>query len=672
MDATTAELSLHSARRPFSQSLLVALALIAAIAAAYWPVFSAQYIWDDDQYVTENLVLRSPSGVFDVWKPRTTPQYYPLVFVTFWCEYRLWGLNALGYHSVNIALHAASAGLLYLALRRLRVPGAALAAALFALHPVQVESVAWITERKNVLSLFFYLAAFHRWLYAMPDGARDARPRWGAYAGMIFFFVCALLSKTVTCSLPAAILLVEWWRGRLSVRTALLMAPMFAIGLLLAYVTVVTERDHVGAGALDFGLSGLDRVVLAARAACFYLGKLAWPADLIFIYPRWAISARELGQWVFPAAALAVLGALWAMRERIGCGAFVVALLYCGTLVPALGFVDVYPMRYSWVADHFQYHATLAPLALVACGVELLRRRLRSPLQNGPQPPSAAVFLDESDDRKGSKRVLQRAVMNPAQWALAAGVGLVLLALIVRTNLQTRQYKDARTLWERTVAANPDAWMAHHNLASYLVEEGKLEEARAHVQRSLELFPKQGEGLCLLAQLALRAERPEEAVSHCERAIALGGGVSEVFTNLSSAYLVLGKYAKAETAARQAVSLKPNSAAALSNLGSALLFRGQVAQALPPLQRSVELDAQSVETQVMLATALGGLGRCNEALPHLDAAERLSPGDLDAAAIRIRCLIDLGRKDEARARLRELQKVAADSPVVRQLADELR
>src|SRR5262245_14207711 len=345
--------------------LIGSIALVIVTFAAYGPSLANGYIWDDDDYVTENLVLRSPTGIFDVWRPKTTPQYYPLVFVTFWCEYRLWGLHPLGYHVVNVALHAGSALLFWWTLRRLGLPGAWLAAGLFALHPVQVESVAWITERKNVLSLLFYLAALNAWLGVRNDPTK--RTNWAAYAATIVLFACALLSKTVACSLPAAILVIEWWRrGRVELRTLLLTLPLFVLGLALAAVTVIIERDHVGAGALDFGLSRLDRVVLAGHIVWFYLGKLLWPWELIFIYPRWTISAHDAMQWACPGGLIVLLGVLWMLRGRIGRGPLAAALLFGGTLVPALGFIDVYPMRYSWVADHFQYHATLAPLALIA------------------------------------------------------------------------------------------------------------------------------------------------------------------------------------------------------------------------------------------------------------------------------------------------------------------
>jgi tetratricopeptide (TPR) repeat protein len=597
--------------------LLGSIALALLTFAAYGRSLTNGYIWDDDDYVTENLVLRSPTGIFEVWRPKTTPQYYPLVFVTFWCEYRLWGLHPAGYHTVNVALHLVSALLFWLALRRLAVPGAWLAAALFALHPVQVESVAWITERKNVLSLLFYLAALHAWLSVRDDATR--RTRWGAYAATLVLFACALLSKTVTCSLPAALLVIEWWRhGRIALRTALLTLPLFALGLALAAVTVIIERDHVGAGALDFGLTALDRVVLAGRIFWFYLGKLIWPWDLIFIYPRWEVSARDAAQWLYPAAAIALLAGLWLLRSRIGRGPLAAALLFGGTLVPALGFIDVYPMRYSWVADHFQYHATLAPLAVVAAVLAVSLRQV------------------------------------PANFYLVAAV--LLAAVSARTMMQTLVYKDARTLWGSVVLGNPDAWMAHHNLATYLIEEGDIKGARAHIERSLERFPRQGEGYSTLAQIALRSGEPEKAIELCEKAIEIGGGRSEVWTNLASAQLALNRPKKALQAAEQAVKLKPNNPGALSNLGYALLLLGRGPEAIRALERSVTIDPKSVDTRMLLGNALMTVGRHRDALPHIEAVLKVSPDDIDARVNRVLCLVELGRMADAQAELAEAER----------------
>ncbi|HOW19171.1 MAG TPA: O-GlcNAc transferase, partial [Phycisphaerae bacterium] len=344
-----------------SSCLPAAAGLLLLALAVYIPAMRGGFVWDDDDYVTENRTLRSLDGLGRIWFDiRATPQYYPLVFTSFWLEYHLWDSRPGGYHVVNILLHGTSAVLLWLVLRRLAVPGAWFAAAVFAVHPVHVESVAWITERKNVLSGVFYLSAALVWLrFAGLDCPRAAEPRRRSlYAIGLFLFACALLSKSVTASLPAALLLVLWWkRGRIARGDFLPLVPFFALGAVMGLITAWVERHHVGAEGAEWALSAAERCLIAGRALWFYAAKLIWPVRLTFIYPRWPIDSGVWWQYLYPIAAVAAIGLLWGLRRRIGRGPLVAVLFFAITLAPALGFFDVYPMRYSFVADHFQYHA---------------------------------------------------------------------------------------------------------------------------------------------------------------------------------------------------------------------------------------------------------------------------------------------------------------------------
>ncbi|MHC4081279.1 MAG: hypothetical protein ACYSU2_08170, partial [Planctomycetota bacterium] len=303
-------------RLPFvsAAALLVLMTL-----AAYWPATSCGYIWDDDDYVHQNVLLRSTGGLGEIWLDvGATPQYYPLVHTSYWLEYRLWEDDPRGYHVVNILLHALGAVLLWRVLKRLGVPGAWVAAAVFALHPVHVESVAWITERKNVLSGVFYLGSALLYLRFTLRTGEDRPSRW-LYAGALALFVCALLSKTVACSLPAALLLVLWWkRGHIGWQDARLLAPFFALGVAFGLLTIWMEVHRVGAEGATWNLTFIDRCLIAGRALGFYAGKLIWPWPLMFVYPRWQINASAWWQYTFPAAAAAVVVGLWLARNRIG------------------------------------------------------------------------------------------------------------------------------------------------------------------------------------------------------------------------------------------------------------------------------------------------------------------------------------------------------------------
>ena len=334
--------------------------------AAYFPALMGGLLWDDAGHVTRPD-LQSWSGLARIWfEVGATQQYYPLLHSAFWLEHRFWGEATFGYHLVNVLWHATSACLLVAILRRLMVPGAVLAAFFFALHPVGVESVAWIAEQKNTLSTVFYLAAALAWL-RFEDERRSAR-----YAAATLWFVAALLTKTVTATLPAALLVIAWWRrGRLSWRGDVLpLLPWFAVGVGAGLFTAWFERTSIGAQGADFNLGLVERGLLAGRIFWFYLGKLVWPADLMFFYPRWHVDAAAVWQYLFPVAALALVGGLvWWTRRGRGRGLLAAALLYGGTLFPVLGFMNVYPFVFSYVADHFQYLASLSFFALIAAGL---------------------------------------------------------------------------------------------------------------------------------------------------------------------------------------------------------------------------------------------------------------------------------------------------------------
>ena len=312
------------------------LLLIAATVFAYQPVWHAGFIWDDDFYVTNNPTLHDLGGLQRIWfEVGAVPQYYPMVHTTFWLEYHLWGLNPVGYHLINVLLHAITAILLWQVLLRLRVRGAWLAAIIFALHPVEVESVAWITERKNVLSAVFYFAAALAYLrfVALEEPGGPNRLRWYWYLGALVLFMAALLSKTMTCSLPAALLLVSWWKkGRVQRGEILPLLPFFVVGVGLGLMTAWIEKYHVGAQGAAWSLTFADRCLIAGRALWFYAGKLVWPAHLTFIYPRWKIEPEMWWQWLFPVAAVVVVAGLWLARRRIGKGPLVAVLFFAARL----------------------------------------------------------------------------------------------------------------------------------------------------------------------------------------------------------------------------------------------------------------------------------------------------------------------------------------------------
>ncbi|HWP40555.1 MAG TPA: tetratricopeptide repeat protein, partial [Tepidisphaeraceae bacterium] len=454
----------HPARRS-SRTLLVAGALMIVIATftCYWPAMRGQFIWDDDRHVSENPTLRDLRGLRRLWfRWGATPQYYPMTHTSFWIEYRLWGLNPTGYHLTNVALHSINAVLLWRLLRRLETRGAFLAAAVFALHPVNVESVAWISDRKNVLAMCFGLLAMRAFLAFVrlgddggaagqqdqAAGNRTAIPwgKRGCYLASFVLFSCALLSKTITATLPAVLLVLIWWKqGRIRRRDMVALMPFFVVGVGMGLMTAAMERFYVGAAGEDWQLSLPDRVLIAGRAIWFYLGKFVFPARLVFSYERWQIDPRVWWQWTFPVGVVAVLATLVLLRRRVGRGPAAAALIFVGTLFPALGFFNTYPMRYSFVADHFQYLSAPAMIAVLTDGLVRLRLSITIPL----------LCI----------------VLGRLTWG-QAGI-----------------YRDAETIWRDTIAKNPSSWMARYNLGVLLSNRAAADEAhRPALEEALALF----------------------------------------------------------------------------------------------------------------------------------------------------------------------------------------
>src|SRR5580658_6605696 len=348
---------------------LIVIVLLGVL--SYWPALSGQFVWDDNSWTTEILpILRDFSGLEKIWfQPTALQQYYPLSGTTFWIDYHLWGFHPLPYHVENILLHLTSAILFWQLLRKLQVPGAWLAGAIFAIHPVMVESVAWITERKNVLSMVLFLSsllAYGRFsgYWNEPEPKRD----WWAWGLALVLFCAALLAKATAFSLPGVLLLICWWkRGTIRFkRDVLPTLPFFVISIGFCLGTSWLEKNHVGAKGPDWQISFPARCLIAGRAIWFYVGKLLWPSQLCFIYPRWHLNTGSWRQWMFPISVLAILLTLWQLRHRIGRGPLTACLFFIGTLFPALGFMNAYFMTYSFVCDHWVYLSSLGLFALSA------------------------------------------------------------------------------------------------------------------------------------------------------------------------------------------------------------------------------------------------------------------------------------------------------------------
>ncbi len=612
---------------------LLGLLLVAATLLAYWPALHGGFIWDDDSWTTKIIgLLRDTAGLRLIWfQPTALQQYYPLSGTTFWLDYQLWKFWTLPYHVENVLLHALAALLFWRLLRRLQLPGAWLAAALFALHPVMVESVAWITERKNVLSLVFYLGAllayerYAPWVTGtgetttVPDSSRDTRHASLFYWLALVLFLGALLAKTTTFSLPAVILLMGWWkRGQIRWRADMLPTlPFFALALGLCAVTAWLEKNHVGARGADFVLTFPQRCLVAGQAFWFYLGKLFWPANLCFVYPRWQPDPGVWWQWLYPATALGVLFTLWLARGRIGRGPVTALFFYVGTLFPVLGFMNAYGMRYSFVWDHWVYLSALGIIALVAALVARVGELLRRP---------AVVY------------------------GFAA---IVLPVLALLSWRQAGKYTDLETLWRDTLVRNPDCWLAQNNLGLLLEDRGRIEEAMEHYHKAIEINPNYAESLNNLGVALAARGRVAEAIEYYHQAIQIKPYYAEALNNLGNALAAQGRYEEAMEHYRQAIRIEPKFFKAHFNLGNALAAEGRFDEAIENYRQALQINPNDFEALNNLGNALATTGRFEEAIEDYRQAIRIKPDRPEIFFQLGMTLSQLGRDREAVAQYRE-------------------
>jgi len=616
-----------------------AIGLLLLAAAAYAPfVADAGWIWDDDDYVTANPVLTAPGGLVAIWTDASaTPQYYPLTHTSFWIERRLFGLDPRAYRATNALLHGAATVLLWLGLRRLRVPGAWVAAALFAVHPIQVESVAWVTERKNVLCAALYLGSTLCWIRVLgldresSGGADVTTDRFavGTATAGLTLYAGALLAKTVACTLPATLVaLLFWKRVRPGRRHALYLGAMAACGVMLASLTATLERIQIGTEGAEWALSAADRLRIAGRAWWFYLGKIVWPADLSFVYPRWPYANWGAAAWapLLAALALAALAVLAAARSRRG--PLAALAHYTCALAPALAFVDVYPMRYSFVADHFAHLASIAPFALIAAaGATVLRRR-------------------------------------PAVGVTTAAVALA--ALTVATWSRVPAFSSAEALWRDVLRRNPTAWIAHGHLGILAAERGDDAEAERRFREVLRLYPAHPGVGNNLGIVLLRAGRIAEAERVLSDATARNPEDANAWERLGDVRARLANVDGAVAAWTRAVALRPGDPSGALRIASAELARARFARA----RRVAETALAAAPTSAGLHHAVGlasiGLGDPARAEIELRAASALAPEDAIVRAHLGNLLASLGRIPEAAEAYRQALRIDPSNELARE------
>ena len=544
---------MHRKDSSSAKIFLVAVALAAVTILVYRPAWHGAFIWDDDRYVTHNSLLTAPDGLCRIWFSLDAPsQYFPLAYTVLRVERALWGLNPTGYHWLNILLHVANALLVWRILARLSIPGSWLASAIFALHPVQVESVAWISELKNVLMGFFFLLTLLAWIEHVDATAKGRRI---FYLAAVLFYLLALFAKSTACTLPAALLLILWLKKKaIGRREVLEIVPFVLLAIGIGLLAIWWEKYHQGTRVL-MSLGPIDRVLIASRAVWFYLSKIFWPSDLTFIYPRWQIDVANPLAYLWITAAVAAGLLIYYGRRFVGRSAEAAALFFVTTLGPVVGFIMLYTFRYTFVADHYQYLASIGPIALVSAGL---------------------VRLGES--------------MRQTRWLIAVISFIMLASLSALTWRQSSSYRDLETLWRTTIAKNPSCWMAYNNLGVVQFQKGDLDDAIKKYEQSLRLNPDYPEAHYNLGSALLQKGQIEEAIEHSRKALQLQPNDPDAHVVLGNAFMAKQDVDGAIDQYAQALALRPDDSNAHYNLATALREKGEFEQAAREYEKAREFE----------------------------------------------------------------------------------
>jgi tetratricopeptide (TPR) repeat protein len=589
---------------------------------AYLPSLRGGFIWDDDLLITDNPMIKASDGLYQFWFTTESMDYWPLTSTLWWAEWRLWGKSAIGYHVVNVLLHAINAVLVWLILCRLKVPGAWLTGLVFALHPVNVATVAWISEQKNTLSMLFYLTAILFYLRF------DERGGWRWYGLSLVAFLLALLSKTAVVMLPIVLLGCAWWRrGRIRAEDFRRSTPFFVFSAVLGLVTIRFQYHQAVQEQMVQSGRAFSRLAVAGLAPWFYLGKAILPFRLSMIYPKWEIDASR---WVSYLPGILLAGCLilfwwkrrtWGRPLLFGLGYFVV------TLFPVLGFFKQSFHRFSWVADHWQYYSIIGVLALVVASGERICRRM-------------------------------------GEWGryVGAAIGVAaLLVLGVATWTRARVYGVAETLWQDTVVRNPDAWAAHHNLGLALLQAGKPEEAIRHFERALQINPAypDADAYYNLGIALVQVGRTDEAIRQYEQTLRIAPDHAEAHNNLGIVLMQMGRTDEAISHYRQVLRITPNDAEVHYNLAMALRQAGNMGGAIEHFNQALQLNPGFVDAHYNLGVALARTGRIEEGIGHFEQALRLKPDYTEHNNLGV-ALMQVGRPQDAIRHYEEALRLNSD------------
>jgi len=591
-------------------------AILAAVSLlVYIPAMRAGFVWDDDSMLTENIIVQN-DGLYQSWFTTKQGNYWPTTWTSYWLEHKFWKLNPAGYHITNILIHTACVLLIWRILLQLNIPGAFAAALVFAVHPVNVESVAWIAQRKTILAMLFFLLSLFCYLRFDRTGKKTF------YILSVALFILAMLSKGSVVGLPIVILLCVWWlKGTIGRRDIMRSMPFFAVSAMMSVVEIWFQYNCAIGEDVVRSDSFLSRLAGAGWAVWFYLYKAVLPIHLIFIYPRWKIDASNPVSYVPGLLLIVLLALVWWYRHSWGKAVFFALSFYIVMLLPVLGFFNIYFMRYSYVADHYQYVSIISVIAL-AVGV---------------------IY-----------RYLGLGVLR---------VAVILALMILGTAVWQRSnaYRTAETLWYDTLAKDPNSWMAHNNLGSALQLQGKYEEAVHHYRETLKVKPDSDKAYYNLGMAYGLRGKSDEAIGYFKKALQINPYYAEVYCNMGIVLQEQGKLQEAIDCYQKGLSINPNDADAQNNWANALLALGKPDEAINHYEQALQIRPDYAQVHNNLGIIFRSQGKIDEAIKHYRKAIQIKPDYAEAHNNLANTLVSQGNLDEAVSHFREALRLKGDN-----------
>ncbi len=584
-------------KRSFALAGVAALFIV--IWCAYAPAATSGFILDDDKLVTNNAFIARPDGIYHIWLTTHLIDYWPVTNTAFWLEWRIF-LTCLspenvahGFHVVNIGLHCVEAGLLWLILSKLKIPGAYFAAFLFALHPANVESVAWISSQKNLWALLFAELAVLCYLkIELPERGSLSNKSFAVwYALTLVCFVAATFGKGSAVIVPGILALVVMWLRPPRKSDLYLLSPFFVLAVPLAMVNVWFQTHGLDVHFREAGV--MERIAAAAGMVWFYAYKSVWPFDLSLIYPKWTVS------WMSPLWIVAIAGVpavtaaltyLFIRGDRRGRPLFFIWAFFCVALIPNLGFSDVGYMKSTLVADRYLHFSLIAVAAGVAAGWATLRDRL---------PSRARMF------------------------AYAAPL-VILSAFAYKANAQTTLYKDALTWYAAALEKNPDSWLAQNNYGYALLQAGQIDAAMERYKIAMRLAPDYQDAYNNMGSALLKHGKPAEAIPYLRKALALSPTFLGAKSNLGVALMQTHNREEGLRVYQEIIAESPDNPDYFNNLGGIYAMMGDDGKALEQFDRATALFPDHYGTAFNRALALFSLGRKDEAIKQALIARDLS------------------------------------------------